>query len=443
MSSPPEGKRRSCHPRFASSSTLGASSPLPQATAFSGSDISSPQPQSLQPFRIGSFSPLLHAPQIPSSPPVSEADVAQPSSPLPKVTAAFFRPFGPKREKANDGWSNPINVCELGMDDDYSRCDWGSPPLRTVLDLCSFDSDTSLERLNLDYDEEDGQDGVALSPEQPEQDGANGDSDRTKESKDIANVRPLPSEVFRSRRTSSPTGQRISSTSFNFLASPVGSPASSINEPSSFGFPSPPIGHSYSDISGITGSKRVKFALEPGVPATPFARTLEYFRQFKDKENTPIRPRRNAALPEEIAELAQEAQDNQDENFSTDSEDLDQYREADLAPIDPVMEDGWAGDLIMLGTPMGKFARGRAHDTMAVATNGVRHEDLHEDNDDELKYNLLMPGPLGEHSVATIKTQVPIERLAELLRKATSKVDEDSAELIKVRYMPCMLIASY
>ena len=76
------------------------------------------------------------------------------------------------------------------------------------------------------------------------------------------------------------------------------------------------------------------------MPETPFAKTLSYFKQ-KGKENSPCKNRRNALLPEEIAELAWEAND---------EEDLEKYRDMDLAPMEPVMESDAAGDLITFGT---------------------------------------------------------------------------------------------
>jgi hypothetical protein len=90
------------------------------------------------------------------------------------------------------------------------------------------------------------------------------------------------------------------------------------------------------------------------IPATPFTKTLNYFKQVKGKENSPSKSRRNASLPEEIAELAREANE---------EEDLEMYPEMDLAPMEqpvmeqpvmekPVMESKTAGDLITLGTPV-------------------------------------------------------------------------------------------
>lgn len=90
------------------------------------------------------------------------------------------------------------------------------------------------------------------------------------------------------------------------------------------------------------------------VPDTPFTTTLNYFKRHGiDKENfinVKTKPRRNASLPEEIADLNREAA-NEDEHEDED-EDLDQYRAMDLTPIDPIMESNQAGDLITFSSPM-------------------------------------------------------------------------------------------
>ncbi|KAF1842791.1 uncharacterized protein K460DRAFT_340230 [Cucurbitaria berberidis CBS 394.84] len=95
------------------------------------------------------------------------------------------------------------------------------------------------------------------------------------------------------------------------------------------------------------GGKHIGFAPNATIPDTPFAKTLNYFKQYKGKENSPSKRRRNASSPEEIAELAREAIDDDEEGLK----DLDKYREMDLAPMEPVMESDSAGDLITLGTP--------------------------------------------------------------------------------------------
>lgn len=107
-------------------------------------------------------------------------------------------------------------------------------------------------------------------------------------------------------------------------------------------------------------SGHVQFTPKSVTEETPFANTLKYFKQFKGKENTPSKSRRNASLPEEIAELAKEAQQ---EGIDDEDEVWDKYREMDLVPMDPVMDDGIAGDLIT-GTPIRK--------AKAVTTEGIQ-----------------------------------------------------------------------
>jgi len=108
----------------------------------------------------------------------------------------------------------------------------------------------------------------------------------------------------------------------------------------------------------------IKFA-PMSVQETPFSRTLTYFKQFRGKENSPSKSRRNASLPEEIAQLAHEAHIGEDTEYNEGGqgeEEWAKYRELDLAPIDPVMEDGVAGDLIMFTTPTQKGAGARIID---------------------------------------------------------------------------------
>jgi hypothetical protein len=88
--------------------------------------------------------------------------------------------------------------------------------------------------------------------------------------------------------------------------------------------------------------RHLDFTLDSTILDTPLTKTLHYFKQQKGKENSPSKSRRKAALPEEIAELVRDAEE----------EDLDKYRDMDLAPMEPVMESDTAGDLITFGTPM-------------------------------------------------------------------------------------------
>ncbi|KAF2636661.1 hypothetical protein P280DRAFT_510318 [Massarina eburnea CBS 473.64] len=144
-------------------------------------------------------------------------------------------------------------------------------------------------------------------------------------------------------------------------------------------------------------NRHIHFASPAGVKDSPFKKTLDYFKQYKGdgkgggKENSPSKNRRNTSLPQEIAEMVREAglgvdgdgsgdmcthaivsrgfchecgtdvvvanEDEVEEDVEVeveddaDTDDLDQYRDLDLAPMDPVIEDGLAGDLIMLATP--------------------------------------------------------------------------------------------
>jgi hypothetical protein len=96
-------------------------------------------------------------------------------------------------------------------------------------------------------------------------------------------------------------------------------------------------------VESTPSGRHLKFTPYATIPGTLLTKTLNYDKQYKGKENSPTKNRRNASLPEEIAELAREAKE---------EEDLDAYREMDLAPMEPVMESDTAGDLITFGTPL-------------------------------------------------------------------------------------------
>ncbi|KAH7068461.1 hypothetical protein FB567DRAFT_249341 [Paraphoma chrysanthemicola] len=97
------------------------------------------------------------------------------------------------------------------------------------------------------------------------------------------------------------------------------------------------------------GGIRLECTSAATIPDTPFARTLKYFKQYAGKENSPSKSRRNASLPDEIAGLlAQRAEELEEEE---EEEDLEQYREVDLAPMESIMGNPTAGDLILPNTP--------------------------------------------------------------------------------------------
>jgi hypothetical protein len=96
------------------------------------------------------------------------------------------------------------------------------------------------------------------------------------------------------------------------------------------------------------GGRHLEFTSNASIEESPFNNTLRYFKQYKGKENSPSKSRRNASLPEEIAELAREA--NEEE------EDLDKYRSVDLAPMEPVGESEGVEDLISFESPVKRAA---------------------------------------------------------------------------------------
>jgi len=74
---------------------------------------------------------------------------------------------------------------------------------------------------------------------------------------------------------------------------------------------------------------------------------------YNSLENSSPKRRRKASSPEELAQLAREARvDEEEAEEEKELQELDQYRDFDLAPIESVMESEAAGDLIMCGTPV-------------------------------------------------------------------------------------------
>ncbi|KAF1911644.1 hypothetical protein BDU57DRAFT_552046 [Ampelomyces quisqualis] len=120
-------------------------------------------------------------------------------------------------------------------------------------------------------------------------------------------------------------------------------------------------------VVATPSGKHLDFASYASLPDTPFAKTLMYYKQHKGKENSPSRNRRNASLPEEIAELARAANE---------EEDLDKYREMDLAPMEPIMGSNTSGDLITFGTPVESKISSSAGDTNLFSWRATNANDL-------------------------------------------------------------------
>jgi hypothetical protein len=94
-------------------------------------------------------------------------------------------------------------------------------------------------------------------------------------------------------------------------------------------------------VASTPGGGHLEFTPNAPVLDMPLTKSLHYLKHHRGKENSPSKSRRNASLPEELAELAREANE---------EEGLEKYREMDLAPMEPVMESDAAGDLITFST---------------------------------------------------------------------------------------------
>lgn len=209
-----------------------------------------------------------------------------------------------------------------------------------------------------------------------------------------------------SRRYSSPTGQHVST--FDPTSSPI------------FGF-SPK-------------DKHVLFDQQFQDQTSPFTKTLKTLKQFQGKENSPSKSRRNASLPEEIAELAKEAQQNE---LEEENEKWRKYREIDLAPVDTVMEDRIAGDLIMTGSTTSDnvhtWADGETNEEGKSTI--VVSQDILLGEFEGTTYELNIPGHSGQIHKLVIKTLVSVEELAVFIMsqgKALGATEEDIDHAVQV-----------
>ncbi|KAH7379281.1 hypothetical protein DE146DRAFT_730542 [Phaeosphaeria sp. MPI-PUGE-AT-0046c] len=118
------------------------------------------------------------------------------------------------------------------------------------------------------------------------------------------------------------------------------------------------------------------------IPDTPFTKTLNYYKQHKGKENSPAKTRRNASLPEEIAEMAKEA---------IEEEDLEQYREMDLAPMEPEGESDTMGDLMTFSTHVKStlFTNGTINTLLDLSESATKA--IEEDSNEELPDRVAAP----------------------------------------------------
>ncbi|KAJ4345472.1 uncharacterized protein N0V89_011603 [Didymosphaeria variabile] len=204
--------------------------------------------------------------------------------------------------------------------------------------------------------------------------------------------------------------------------------------------------------SCVSGSAHVQFAANASVQDTPFAKTLKYFKQFKDKENTPSKSRRNASLPEEIAELAKEAQQ---EGVEDEKVMWDKYREIDLAPMDPITDDEMDVDLIT-GTSTRKTAAAVGEDldlhrrSGAICIRPKTRAFLGDDKNGEQTsaslglndkviegyanetgpmYLVDIPGHFGDAFHLQFRSRASVELIATFLRERGEALDASRADI--------------
>lgn len=123
---------------------------------------------------------------------------------------------------------------------------------------------------------------------------------------------------------------------------------------------------------------------------------------------------------------------------------LEQFRSLDLEPLDPVIEDGIAGDLIMLGTPANTSAtalQGPTAPTPSDSRSGGergawrRAQKRIPDGASELQYRLEIPTHDGGHVLHGIKTSANVFGVASIIRelgKEEGASEESIERTIKV-----------
>lgn len=192
----------------------------------------------------------------------------------------------------------------------------------------------------------------------------------------------------------------------------------------------------YSSTTISTFQKHVSFASTPTVSDTPFTSTLNYFKslkhqasskfkgQSKGKENSPNKSRRNASLPEEIAELAKEVQ-------SEDDYDLDGYRDIDLAPLDPVLENEGAGDLIMVksASPVNIQKGDWKKKKMETSAEKIMLDQLTPNK--AKTYELDIPGHYGDAFKVQIETNASETDIANYIRQRGTELEAKQDEIEK------------
>ena len=160
---------------------------------------------------------------------------------------------------------------------------------------------------------------------------------------------------------------------------------------------------------------------------TPFAKTMKHFKQFKGKENMPSKSRRNASLPDEIAELAKAAQQDGIEN---EQEMWKAYREIDFAPEDPVMDAGLAGDLIMAGTPTKqRITAPLEHVKSVTPTLNDGQVSRTPIGDAGTVYEVSIPGHYDDAFRLRFRSKSSIQRIASFIRKRGEELEANEKDI--------------
>lgn len=180
------------------------------------------------------------------------------------------------------------------------------------------------------------------------------------------------------------------------------------------------------------GGKHIEFVQNSSVQDTPFTKTLNHFKQYKGKDISPNKSRRNASLPEEIAELAKEIQEDEEDEAR---EELEKYRDLDITPLDQVMEDNIAGDLILPTSPPKQSSVQKLVDTEVIQKGSTAPKILKlASKEDLLKiggiaYELDILGRDGEVITIFTRATTSVQQVTDFIRQQALELGAEEVQI--------------
>ncbi|KAF2009822.1 hypothetical protein BU24DRAFT_467335 [Aaosphaeria arxii CBS 175.79] len=190
---------------------------------------------------------------------------------------------------------------------------------------------------------------------------------------------------------------------------------------------------------------------------TPFADALKHFKNIKGnrsasrKHNFPGKLRRNACLPAEIAQVVQAAKAAEDDleklarrametnncEENKDLQDLERYRQYDLAPLDTVLDTQAAGDIIMLGSPSSTFSKmskgnveqPKSTTAGALASPTTNPVELITPPKRASADDSSIPGSSGSSCILKVESDASEVQLTNYIRECGTKLNADQVDM--------------